>query len=332
MPTPQRRDRKRLPPHIWPRGSWRRGSAHSGDLIAGTDDRVMRERDASERRPIAGKEARKPRRLNSSPDQGVLHRKSRAGARSSSGNAGCFSHKRNGECRPGTAARGRTRQARFSCGGIGKVTVMTDAMKQPANLLALALGLGLAFQVGHFAEHAVQFLVWATGNYPWVAQNFCGRAVPYMSPPATAFVHWLGTHLFPNDPPARQMMVGMEVLHLIGNAMFLSTIAGVLYLFPVKLARYALYIEGAHMCEHIALTLSAYFLDKPIGLSTAFGHAVSWWGIEAAVGYRVTFHVVMNLLPMPFVMMALMQQWSASRADTGLTDASGQRMAGEAVA
>jgi hypothetical protein len=32
------------------------------------------------------------------------------------------------------------------------------------------------------------------------------------------------------------------------------------------------------------------------------------------VGWRVTFHFVMNLLPMPFVMIALMQQWSAAHA------------------
>jgi len=199
---------------------------------------------------------------------------------------------------------------------------MREAKAQAINVLVIVLGLGLAFQLGHFAEHAVQFVIWISGNYPWVAENFCGRGMPYMSPPATEMVRWLGTHLFPGATPARQMMVGMELLHLIGNIIFLSTIAGVFCLFPISLVRYALYIEGAHLCEHIALTLSAYFVGKPIGLSTIFGHAQSLWGVEAAVGYRVTFHFLMNLLPMPFVMMALMHQWSAARAFANIRQAS----------
>jgi hypothetical protein len=193
---------------------------------------------------------------------------------------------------------------------------MKETAVQPASFLVVLLGLGLAFQVGHFFEHAVQFAVWVSGNYQWVSANFCGRGVPYMSPPATEMVRFLGARLLAGDPPARQMMVGMEILHLIGNAIFLATIAGVFCLFPVRLVRYALYIEGAHMCEHVSLTMSAYLLGKPIGLSTLFGHAQSLWGIEAAVGWRVTFHFVMNLLPMPFVMVALMQQWSAAGAST----------------
>jgi hypothetical protein len=198
---------------------------------------------------------------------------------------------------------------------------MKAVTAQSGNFLVTLLGLGLAFQVGHFLEHAVQFTVWVSGNYQWVLSNFCGRGMPYMSPPATEMVRSLGAYLVPAAPLARQMMVGMETLHLIGNAIFLATIGGILYLFPARLVRYAFYIEGAHLCEHIALTLSAYFLGKPIGLSTMFGHAQAWWGIEAAVGYRVTFHFVMNLLPMPLVMIALMQHLSVSKDYTSATPA-----------
>lgn len=175
-------------------------------------------------------------------------------------------------------------------------------------IICILVGMGLAFQVGHFAEHAIQFGIWVTGNYPRISAIFCGRSVPYMSPVAIELVHALGTSLFPSDSLARQMMVGMEVLHLIGNFIFLTTIAGALYLCPSRLIRWALYVEGAHMCEHVALTLSAYYLGKPMGLSTMFGHSLAWWGPEAAVGYRVTFHFIMNLLPMPFVMIALMTE------------------------
>jgi len=113
------------------------------------------------------------------------------------------------------------------------------------------------------------------------------------------------------------MMMGMEILHLIGNSIFLASIAGVFYFIPTRLVRYAFYIEGAHLCEHISLTLSAYYLGKPVGLSTLFGQASLWWGNELAVGWRVSFHFIMNLLPMPFVMIALMERWFAGSSGEG---------------
>ena len=141
------------------------------------------------------------------------------------------------------------------------------------NILAACVGLGLVFQVGHFIEHAIQVAVWITGQYEWVASAFCGRDTPYMSPPVTAIVRFAGAWLFPEADPARQMMLGMELLHLTGNGVFLATIAGVNYFIPSKWVRYAFYLEGAHLCEHLALYLTAYYIGKPIGLSTLFGHA-----------------------------------------------------------
>jgi hypothetical protein len=189
-----------------------------------------------------------------------------------------------------------------------------EAATQLINALAIAVGLGLAFQVGHFVEHAVQFAVWLCGKYQFVADNFCGRGTPFMSWPVTEMVQLTGAALFPQADAARQMMMGVEILHLIGNSIFLLTIAGVYYFFPVKLVRYAFYIEGGHLCEHLALTITAYYLGKPIGISTLFGQAGALWGKEAAVGYRVTWHFAMNLMPMPFVMMAMMQHFSAKIA------------------
>ena len=177
----------------------------------------------------------------------------------------------------------------------------------PRSILAIFVGLGLAFQVGHFAEHAFQFGVWACGTYHWVASTFCGRDMPYMSPPLTAAVRYAGALLFPADPPARQMMLGMELLHLGGNSIFLATIVGVNRLMPSKWVRWAFYIEGFHLCEHLTLFLTAYYVGKPMALSTLFGQAGYWFGKEGAVGYRVTWHFAMNLLPMPFVMIGMMK-------------------------
>jgi len=195
--------------------------------------------------------------------------------------------------------------------GSEQVGFFRESSAQLKNLLAILVGLGLAFQVGHFAEHAVQFAVWVSGKYEWVISHFCGRDTPFMSPPVTEMVGLVGAYLFPESDLARQMMVGMECLHLFGNSIFLVTIAGVFYFIPSKWVRYAFYIEGAHLCEHISLTLSAYYLGTPIGVSTLFGRATALLGKEAAVGWRVSWHFFMNLLPIPFVGFAMMQPWSA---------------------
>jgi hypothetical protein len=175
------------------------------------------------------------------------------------------------------------------------------------SILAILVALGLAFQVGHFAEHAFQFGIWVSGTYHYIAATFCGRDMPYMSPPLTAAVRWVGAWLFPDASPARQMMLGMELLHLGGNLAFLATIGGVSYFCPSKWVRYAFYIEGFHLCEHLALYLTAYYLGAPMALSTLFGRSAEWFGKEGAVGYRVTWHFAMNLLPMPFVMIGMMK-------------------------
>jgi hypothetical protein len=198
----------------------------------------------------------------------------------------------------------------------GKATYLDgDPRLEQLKILSIMLvGLGLAFQVGHFIEHAVQFAVWLFGTSQWVAANFCGRNVPYMSGPVTKVVTAAGAYLFPTADVARQMMLGSEILHLIGNAVFLTTIAGVFYFIPTKLVRYAFYIEAAHLCEHVSLTLSAYYVGTPIGVSTLFGRAPVLWGKELAVGWRVSWHFAMNLLPMPLVMIAIMRHLPVSNA------------------
>jgi len=210
-----------------------------------------------------------------------------------------------------------------SCVGVRGHSVDTTAGREFAQhesfvtILAALVGLGLAFQTGHFIEHAVQFGVWVGGQFDWVAATFCGRDVPYMSPPVTAMVRVAGAWMLPQADAGRQMMVSMEVLHLIGNFIFLTTIAGAHYLMPSKWTRWALYIEGAHLCEHLALTLSAIYIGKPIGISTLFGDASYYLGQSGAVGYRVTWHFALNLLPMPFVMIGMLKHKAATALNAG---------------
>jgi hypothetical protein len=169
--------------------------------------------------------------------------------------------------------------------------------------------LGLLFQVGHFFEHAFQFVVWCLGDLSAI----CGRNTPWISNWATELVRRIGLIVSPAgaDQP-RIMMLGLEVLHLIGNGIFLGTLGLLYFLTRNKWVRWGLYIEGFHLYEHIMLTATAFFIGKPIGLSTLFG-AAGLGTREFAVGTRVSWHFVMNLLPMPFAMVGLMEYWDAQK-------------------
>jgi hypothetical protein len=192
--------------------------------------------------------------------------------------------------------------------GLLRGTAISDA-----SLFALVVGtyagLGLIFQIGHFIEHAVQFIVWCLGDM----SNICGRNTPWMSPVATLLVQKLGLALFPTAEAPRRMMLGMEALHLIGNSIFLSSLICLYYCAPSRWTRWAIYIETFHLYEHIMLTVSAYFVGKPIGMSTLFGAVFTFDDPEFAVGFRVTWHFLMNLLPMPFAMTGLMEYWGHRR-------------------
>lgn len=187
---------------------------------------------------------------------------------------------------------------------------MTRTMK---GVFTLAV-LGVMFQIGHFFEHAFQWGVWLFGE----------RKKPWMSPLADWLCMQAGkiVHPMPFDCGdekawmAKQMFFGQEVLHLIGNSIFLVTIALLLIYFSSlsytwqryesrKLMKWALAIEGFHLYEHLMLTATVFILDKPIGFSTLFG-GTSFFAKENAVGFRVSWHFFMNLIPTILMMKALM--------------------------
>jgi hypothetical protein len=153
--------------------------------------------------------------------------------------------------------------------------------------------------------------VWVLGD----RSGFCGRDTPWMSPWVTEMVRRAGVILFPTDNPQRQMMLAMEALHLMGNSIFLISLGCLYYCIPSKWIRSAFYIEGFHLCEHLFLTLTAYVVGKPIGLSTLFGGSDIIGSREFAVGYRVSWHFAMNLLPMPFAMIGIMEQMRRNAPD-----------------
>lgn len=173
-------------------------------------------------------------------------------------------------------------------------------MRNPTlrNVLMVAALFGITFQVGHFIEHVVQFGVWL----------FNDHSKPYMSPWVMWMTNELGQSLFPQAIAQRQMMMGMEILHLIGNSIFLATIGCLFCCVPDKLIKLALIVEAAHLYEHLTLVLTALYRHEPLGMSNLFGGAMVIGGREFAVGYRVTWHFVMNLVPTALIMMSIMRR------------------------
>lgn len=153
-----------------------------------------------------------------------------------------------------------------------------------------ATAAGVAFQVGHFAEHAYQFGHWLLVD----------RTKPWMSDAADWLVRNIGVIA---DCGSK---MGMELLHLGGNSIFLATIAGLIYFMPRNKRMWqAFSVEAFHLTEHIMLVASVALIGKPIGWSTLFGAAPDLMGANAAVGYRVGWHFFLNLIPTILMMVAL---------------------------
>lgn len=161
--------------------------------------------------------------------------------------------------------------------------------------LIAATAAGMAFQAGHFAEHAYQFGHWVLVD----------RTKPWMSDAA----NWLAVKagVLGDLCGITSSTIGAELLHLGGNSIFLATLAALVYLKPSKPMKWALGIEAFHLTEHMMLVASVALVGKPFGWSTLFGFAPSLLGsMNAAVGYRVGWHFVLNLIPTILMMVAFM--------------------------
>lgn len=153
----------------------------------------------------------------------------------------------------------------------------------------------LIFQVVHSAEHVAQVVYWL----------FNPTAGPWMSTWAMGLTMGLGSVSGGGIP------LGMELLHLIGNAIFL---AGLLLAARLperfhndesrKWLWIATLLQVAHVAEHVLLTASVALGGSALGLSTLFGLLTP--GTPAAVGYRVLFHLTINLVATYFAMRAVL--------------------------
>ncbi|GAA3500069.1 DUF6008 family protein [Streptomyces prasinosporus] len=166
------------------------------------------------------------------------------------------------------------------------------------------IGLGVIGQIGHFQEHAAQAAYWVANPY----------SPAWMTPWADSLARGMG-QVDPSKPA-----LGMEILHLTGNFIFLAGLVGIVQitrrvagcLASRKWARMGVWMQGIHGLEHVVLTASvALGAGRAIGLSTWFGAVEPG---PALVTYRVWWHFVANLIGTAILTIALYHLWKERRA------------------
>jgi len=160
-----------------------------------------------------------------------------------------------------------------------------------SSLLVLTL-LALFFQLVHFGEHIAQAVAWIGGH----------RSAPYMTQVGHYLVQFLGDFFYPAAEQSFRMMMGMEILHLIGNFIYACGTVGLLFFLRTKLTIAAAIIEVFHLYEHICLTISGALTGTPLGASTMWGLPMDH---SSLVAFRVWWHFFMNALPTLLSIIAL---------------------------
>lgn len=163
-------------------------------------------------------------------------------------------------------------------------------------LTAVALG-AIGFQVLHFAEHLLQVGYWLVhpADPPWLT--------PWAAA-ARDGLAWL------TDGAAG---TGNEVLHLVGNVVFLAgLVCAALAMAPRTLAdagergpwlRRALWVQSLHVAEHLALTATWLAWGRAVGASNLLGLLDP--ATPVGSGTRVLVHFVINLVATAFALRAV---------------------------
>jgi hypothetical protein len=158
--------------------------------------------------------------------------------------------------------------------------------------------IGVLGQVGHLQEHVAQVGYWV--QHP----EQPGWMTPWGTGLATGF-----DGVLHRKPP-----LGMEILHLTGNFVFLAGLAGVLVITrnarhtkACKWGRMGAIMQTLHGMEHVALTLSVWFgAKRAIGLSTWFGLMAPGPGLWT---YRIWWHFIANVLGSVIFAVAVYYLW-----------------------
>jgi hypothetical protein len=158
--------------------------------------------------------------------------------------------------------------------------------------------IGVVGQIGHLQEHVAQVGYWLA--HP--------NAAAWMTPWGTGLAKGFGQ--IDKSKPT----LGMEILHLVGNFIFLAGLAAVMVITRRARAtrtrwwgRMGVWMQGIHGLEHLSLTLSVWFgATRAIGLSTWFGLVQPGAGLTT---YRVWWHFTANIIGSYIFAMALYHLW-----------------------
>lgn len=156
------------------------------------------------------------------------------------------------------------------------------------------IGIGIVGQLGHVQEHFAQI------GY-WVANP---NEKAWMTPWGNSLARGIG-QVDTSKPP-----LGMEILHLAGNFIFLAGLVGVMVITrrarntrSRSWGRMGVWMQGIHGVEHLALTLTVAFgASQAVGLSTIFGLLDPGPGLWT---YRVWWHFIANVMGTIIFMMAV---------------------------
>jgi len=157
---------------------------------------------------------------------------------------------------------------------------------------------GIIGQIGHLQEHVAQ------AGY-WIAHS---NSPAWMTPWGTGLARGFG------QVDKTKPTLGMEILHLTGNFIFLAGLVGVMVITrrtPGARSRWwgrmGVWMQTFHGLEHLALTLSiAFGATKAIGFSTWFGQLDPGPGL---VTYRVWWHFIANVIGSFIFGMAVYHLW-----------------------
>jgi hypothetical protein len=167
---------------------------------------------------------------------------------------------------------------------------------------ATVIVIGVIGQIGHLTEHVAQVGYWF--QHP--------NSQPWMTPWGNALARGFG------QVDTSKPTLGMEILHLTGNFIFLAGLAAVMVI--TRRARHTrtrfwakmgVWMQGIHGLEHLSLTLSVAFGAKQaIGLSTWFGQLTPGPGLWT---YRIWWHFIANVVGSVIFVVALRHLWRERR-------------------
>jgi hypothetical protein len=158
--------------------------------------------------------------------------------------------------------------------------------------------IGVIGQIGHLTEHVAQVGYWF--QHP--------NSPAWMTPWGTALARGFGR------VDTTKPTLGMEILHLTGNFIFLAGLAAIMVITRRSRrtrtrfwAKIGVWMQGLHGLEHLSLTLSVWFgASQAIGLSTWFGQLTPGPGLTT---YRIWWHFTANVIGSVIFGIALYHLW-----------------------